>query len=199
MYHPYFRGKQYELITIREMAPVMAAAGFIPIIEPVRETLSGLHKTLEAVVGEGGNAVVIVNPQHGEHSGDGRALTQLLNNEFSHPTISAGILLRDGMTADEALECYESHRVHTPVFIHAGFTEAKTLAQKLGKPRLSSGMYLPKRAAASCIKGTLPAPIGSCFAMVLSESAMQTISSSSHFLIYMRPIKMRECKVLATF
>jgi hypothetical protein len=42
MYHPYFRGKQYELITIRELAPLFKAAGFCPIIEPVKETLSGL-------------------------------------------------------------------------------------------------------------------------------------------------------------
>ena len=39
MYHPYFRGKQYELITIRENAQRMAEAGFLPIIEPVRESL----------------------------------------------------------------------------------------------------------------------------------------------------------------
>ena len=50
MYHPYFRGKQYELITIREMAPLLKTAGFRPIIEPVREALSGLHKALDAVV-----------------------------------------------------------------------------------------------------------------------------------------------------
>lgn len=34
MYHPYFRGKQFELITIREMAPLLAARHFVPIIEP---------------------------------------------------------------------------------------------------------------------------------------------------------------------
>jgi hypothetical protein len=134
MYHPYFRGKQYELITIREMAPVMAAAGFTPIIEPVRETLSGLHKALESMVDALGNAIVIVNPHHGELSGDGGSLTQLLKDEFSHPNISAGILLREGMSIAEVLEGYESHKDHTPVFIHAGFAEAKSLAQKLGKP-----------------------------------------------------------------
>jgi hypothetical protein len=69
MYHPYFRGKQYELTTIREMAPVMATAGFQPIIEPVRETLSRLHKALEAVTDALGHAIVIVNPHHGELSG----------------------------------------------------------------------------------------------------------------------------------
>src|SRR4030081_1305226 len=108
MYHPYFRGKQYELITIREMAPVMAAAGFMPIIEPVRETLSGLHKALESVDNALGNAIVIVNPHHGELSGDGGSLTQLLKDEFSRPNISAGILLRDGMSIAEVLEGYES-------------------------------------------------------------------------------------------
>ena len=134
MYHPYFRGKQYELITIREMAPVMAAAGFTPIIEPVRDTLSGLHKALETVVGALGSAVVIVNPHHGELSDDGGPLTQLLKDEFSHPRISAGILLKEDMTTAEVLDCYAEHTNHTPVFIHAGFAEAKTLAQKLGKP-----------------------------------------------------------------
>jgi hypothetical protein len=41
MYHPYFRGKQYELITVRETAPVLAASNFVPIIEPVKEALGG--------------------------------------------------------------------------------------------------------------------------------------------------------------
>jgi hypothetical protein len=53
MYHPYFRGKQYDLLTIREMAPLLKTAGFRPIIEPVKETLSGLQKGLDAVVEAG--------------------------------------------------------------------------------------------------------------------------------------------------
>src|SRR5882672_1784317 len=103
MYHPYVRGKQYELITIREMASVIATAGFTPIIEPVRETLSGLQKALEAVVEADGQAIVIVNPHHGELSADGTSLTQLLKDEFNHPKIAAGILLKEGMTTEEAL------------------------------------------------------------------------------------------------
>lgn len=78
MYHPYFRGKQYELVAIRELAPLMKEAGFLPIIEPVRETLGGLHKALDAIVEAGGKASVIVNPYHGDLSEDGGALTELL-------------------------------------------------------------------------------------------------------------------------
>jgi len=131
MYHPYFRGKQFELITIRETAVLMAVSGFIPIIEPVKETLSGLHRALQAICDAGGDAVVIVNPYHGDHSGDGVGISKLLQQEFLNKTgISAGILLKEGMDVDEAFACFHQHKDHSPVFIHAGFKEPKALAEK---------------------------------------------------------------------
>jgi len=49
MYFPYLRGKQFELIAIRELAEMMSAAGkIIPIIEPVKE-VSSYKKTFEAL------------------------------------------------------------------------------------------------------------------------------------------------------
>jgi hypothetical protein len=135
MYHPYFRGKQYELITVREMARVLKKAGFRPIIEPVRNTLGGLQKALDAVIEVGGRAIVIVNPHHGDLSGAGETLTELLKGKFLElPGISAGILLKQNMTADAALECYQTHSAHSPVFIHTDFPEAKALVDKLGAP-----------------------------------------------------------------
>lgn len=136
MYHPYFRGKQYELITIRELAPLLQAAGFRPIIEPVREGLgkhpSGLEKALMAVAAYGGGAVVIVNPHHGELSGT-PALTQMLNTTLALPGISAGILLKTDITMNAVMAYYNEHIAHTPVFIHAGFRDAKGLADRLGR------------------------------------------------------------------
>jgi hypothetical protein len=135
MYHPYFRGKQYELITIRELAPLLETAGFCPIIEPVREDLSGLDKALGAVVDAGGKAIVIVNPHHGDLSGAGEPLTELLKDNFlDSPGISAGLLLKQNMALEKVLEYYEEHAAHAPVLIHAGFSEAKALTEKLGKP-----------------------------------------------------------------
>lgn len=146
MYHPYFRGKQYELITIREMAEVMAAADFHPVIEPVRETLSGLHKALAAMVDAHGHAIVIVNPHHGELSGAGESLTELLAEEFKDTRISAGILLKEGMNLSQVMECHEAHADHTPVFVHAGFADAKSLANELGKPsRDQQHIFLEER------------------------------------------------------
>lgn len=133
MYHPYFRGKQFELITIRETAALMAESGFVPIIEPVREALKGLERALTEICKAEGKAIVIVNPYHGDHAEDGASITALLEASFlGKGGIMAGILLRSGMGIDDALACYEKHKAHSPTFIHAGFTEAKTLAETLG-------------------------------------------------------------------
>jgi hypothetical protein len=82
MYYPYFRGKQFELITIRETAKILADSKFVPIIEPVRESLGGLERTVKAIRDAGGKAIVIVNPYHGDHSESGINLSALLKDGF---------------------------------------------------------------------------------------------------------------------
>jgi hypothetical protein len=141
MYHPYFRGKQFELITIREMATLLAEKNFVPVIEPVRESLGGLKKTLSVVSQAGGRAIVIVNPYHGDHQEDGTSITGLLQESFTDVgNISAGILLRSDMTVDEVMACYDQHADHHPVLVHAGFTAPKALAAALedGMPGLTN-------------------------------------------------------------
>lgn len=138
MYYPYFRGKQFELLTIREMAPLLADKKFVPIIEPVRETLNGLKKALSAVCDAGGQTIVIVNPHHGDHQEDGSNITALLQEGFiGNNSVAAGILLRSDMTPDDVMTCYRQHANHHPVLVHAGFTAPKALAAEL-KDSMSS-------------------------------------------------------------
>ncbi|WP_243439773.1 sce7725 family protein [Fundidesulfovibrio soli] len=137
MYYPYFRGKQFELITIREAAPLLAKSDFVPIIEPVKEALGGLEKTLNAISGAGGKAIVIVNPHHGEHSGDGTGISQLLKHNFSAAgPISAGILLRNGVGFEEAVEIFDEHGKYNPVLIHAGYMSPKQLSQYFSEKKI---------------------------------------------------------------
>lgn len=136
MYYPYFRGKQYELITIRETAPLLSSSGFVPIIEPVREALGGLDKALKAVCEAKGHAIVIVNPYHGDHRENGIGITDLLQNYSEKESISAGILLRQDMSIDEILELCKRHTDHNLTFIHSGFTKGKELAFEIGKLQL---------------------------------------------------------------
>lgn len=133
MYHPYFRGKQFELITIRESASLLAQSGFVPIIEPVREALRGLQRALDAICEAEGKAIVIVNPHYGDHRENGADITELLKSKYvDKNSVSAGILLKNEMTCDEAIDYYTRHKPHTPTFVHAGFTSANALAQKIG-------------------------------------------------------------------
>lgn len=133
MYYPYFRGKQFELITIRETAALMAHVGFVPIIEPVKEALGGLERTLKAICDADGRAIVIVNPYHGDHQEDGANITNLLRESYTgSAAISAGILLRAETSLATAIHVLEAHKVHHPIFVHAGFTSQKPLANYLG-------------------------------------------------------------------
>lgn len=131
MYHPYFRGKQFELITIRETAGLMAKARFTPIIEPVKEALNGLDRALTAICEASGTAILIVNPGHGEHSDNGDGITDFLNESFVDGNIQAGILLKNDMSVDDAVKLFDLHQTHQPVFIHSGFSDPKGLANKL--------------------------------------------------------------------
>lgn len=133
MYYPYLRGKQFDLLTVRETAPVLSSSGFAPIIEPVRGSLGGLSKALDSVVESEGSAILIVNPEHGELSGAGEPLTGMLQEKYlGHDHISAGILLKSHTSLAEALTTYEDHLDHSPVFVHSGFSDARGLAAELG-------------------------------------------------------------------
>ncbi|VVD80738.1 hypothetical protein PIN31009_01129 [Pandoraea iniqua] len=131
MYHPFFRGKQFELLTIRETAGLMARSNFVPIIEPVRHGLSGLRRALEAVCEADGNAIVIVNPDCGDYAEDGNEISEFLNEISATRNISAGILLTAKMSIDDAVSYFNGHRAHNPTFIHAGFVDGRSLAQAL--------------------------------------------------------------------
>ena len=112
---------------------LLKKAGFRPIIEPVKTDLNGLQKALDSIVHADGRAIVIVNPQDGELSGKGTQLTKLLQARFATSiNISAGILLKQHMTLGEIKALCESHALHNPVLIHAGFSAAKPLADELG-------------------------------------------------------------------
>jgi hypothetical protein len=44
MYYPFIRGKQFELVMLREMAPKVAEWNFVPIIEPVKGNFPALKR-----------------------------------------------------------------------------------------------------------------------------------------------------------
>lgn len=132
MYYPYFRGKQNELITIRENAELLKKAGFIPIIEPVKESLGGLKKALSAIVDAEGEAIVIINPYHGDHSNNTESISSFIENDFrENLNISPGLLLSADISVDDVQNLCSKFENRPITIIHAGFKEAKLLAKML--------------------------------------------------------------------
>jgi len=132
MYFPYFRGKQYELITVRENASRMATARFVPIIEPVKESLLGIKRAFDAVNDAHGRAVLIVNPYHGDHSEDAVAIEDYGDELAAQGGAAIGIALNPSVSVEDAVGLCERYEGQNPTLIHAGFNESRELARRLG-------------------------------------------------------------------
>ena len=132
MYHPYFRGRQYELIAIRESARILAEKNFVPIIEPVKERLSSLKRTLDKLCDENARIILIVNPQTGDHRDDSTNLRKFINEHYhEQQNLICGLLLAKETSVAEAIELCEAFDKEIAL-IHAGFSQAKELSEAIG-------------------------------------------------------------------
>ena len=122
-YFPYFRGKQFELIAIKETASLIAEANFTPIIEPVRESLTGLERALDALTAADGSAIVVVNPDCGDFSDDGSPIIKFLQGGYLERGVLAGVLLSGDLSARGLSELLDRVECQRLAFIHAGFND----------------------------------------------------------------------------
>lgn len=68
MYFPYFRGRQYELLALRDLVDrKLVSSKIVPIIEPVKYSPT-LKKTLDLFFAENHSLGLIFNPEVGEFS-----------------------------------------------------------------------------------------------------------------------------------
>lgn len=133
MYHPYFRGKQFELLAIKELAELIAQSDFVPIIEPVRLNTGGLLRTVQALSGAEGRCVIVINPKHGEFQREHAALQAFFRENFDEGgLVSAGILLNERVSAEEAIRLNENFGPYSPMLIHDGFLEEEVLGDRIG-------------------------------------------------------------------
>ncbi|MER5128613.1 sce7725 family protein [Serratia marcescens] len=79
MYFPLLRGKQYELTALRELSNIVPNNLFKPIIEPVRENIKQLEKTIKALNEKNIQPIVIVNSEISELKGKADKFINELN------------------------------------------------------------------------------------------------------------------------
>ncbi|MEM6474070.1 MAG: sce7725 family protein [Planctomycetota bacterium] len=143
MYFPYFRGKQFELIAIRETAKLIADTGFVPVIEPVREQFTGLKRALDVLRDCNAEAVVVVNPQEGDLVGNTEAISDLLTNEYGDfPGLQIGVVVTNRMTAKGVSTSLKQFDDRSVALIHHDFREPLALATLAKNHGISTNCFI---------------------------------------------------------
>lgn len=124
MYYPYYRGKQFELISIRENAELFARSGFVPIIEPVRESFAGVLRAATELSNASATAAIVINPQHGFHRADhSRIQAMLAEYNENGGTLIPTVVLTNKHGASYATTLLGHYADVDLAIVHAGFPD----------------------------------------------------------------------------
>ncbi len=95
MYYPYLRGKQFELIALRELVDLLAEnrLKIFPVIEPVKNSAT-LRKALQVLKESNLSFSVIVNPQVGDLTNNTGVIIDILHQELhEYSNFQPGIIV----------------------------------------------------------------------------------------------------------
>ncbi len=133
MYYPYFRGKQFELILLRDNAEFLAKNNIHPIIEPVKRDFSALIRAMKVTNENGTDCTLIVNPQAGKQPVPILSILQeLIDDKFKeYNNISIGYMIHAESNTTELLKLLKKYRGFSFTIIHSGYTNGKVLADEI--------------------------------------------------------------------
>lgn len=133
MYYPFLRGKQYELLLLRDNADFIFKNRIHPIIEPVKQNPTALKKALIVLNDNKVNNTLIINPQVGDFSSEERALPEEFLNEIlkNTNTSALGFILRPESTISDLKYFLKKYKSYDFSIIHYGFLNGKELSIEL--------------------------------------------------------------------
>lgn len=143
VYHPYFRGKQFELLTIRENVELLLSSNFCPIIEPVNASLSGLSRAIEALNAHRVPCILIANPKCTSESIHSQEDIVSVAHGFSSDDggVQIGILMNEESKLDEFSQI-SSIAGRSIAIIHDGFLDGKGLAAVAREAQVSTNVFI---------------------------------------------------------
>lgn len=133
MYYPYLRGKQYELITLRECSEIIKQSGIIPIIEPVKSNLSSLIRALESLINHEIEFILVLNPKFGDLKSDPTILeTDFIESILkSYDKFSIGYIVNAQSSLIDIRGFLSIHKEREVSLIHYDYPKAKKLKYEL--------------------------------------------------------------------
>lgn len=136
MYFPYFRGKQNELLVIRENAELLASSNFTPIVEPVNNPDGSLIRCIEAVVEVSGSIILIINTKKSVKKEQQANIQKLISDYLQtdigrNDSVKIGLLLTTDETTEFVLEQVQTYADRELFLIHNGFNASKSLSAEI--------------------------------------------------------------------
>jgi hypothetical protein len=133
MYYPYLRGKQFELILLRENAEFLAKNSIHPIIEPVKSDFAALTRAMKVINEKNVNCTLIVNPRAGQEPvKTSSILKELIEDNFkNYQNMSIGYILHAESNTSNLVSLLKNHHNFNFSILHYGYTNGKKLSTEI--------------------------------------------------------------------
>ena len=133
MYYPFFRGKQFELLLLRDNAEFLALNTIHPIIEPVKNDFSALIRAMTALFEKKDNCTLVVNPQAGQEPvPTDIILSELIDKQFKeYKNISLGYMMHAKADIGDLISLVKKYSNFSFSILHCGYSNGKQLADAL--------------------------------------------------------------------
>lgn len=137
MYYSFLRGKQFELLAIRNSINKIVEANITPIIEPVRQSTRDILKCAESLRDASANYIVVANPKCGELVRSARNTEIVINSIIGcDAEVELGFIVDDGTTLAEINSLIEKYQNQRFSLIHMGrFNDVVGLKRRLAEIR----------------------------------------------------------------
>ncbi|MDP2750053.1 MAG: sce7725 family protein [Nanoarchaeota archaeon] len=131
MYHPYLRGKQNELILLRENAKLITKSAMVPIIEPVKKNFAPLNKAIESLKKENTEFILVINPKYGDFKSNSLPIFENTINTIlcEYDKYSIAYIVDAESNLLEVKDFIDDNLDKSIVIIHNGYPKAKELAE----------------------------------------------------------------------
>jgi len=139
MYYPYLRGKQNELILLREQAELISKSKVMPIIEPVKKNISPLNRAIEQLDNYNTKYILIINPIYGDFKNDN---TVIIQNIHSYKNLIIGLIITAESKLDEIINTLKQFQEYEVAIIHQGFTNGKELAKNIPNYKVTKNIFV---------------------------------------------------------
>ncbi len=149
MYYPYLRGKQYELVLLKENSNLIAESGIVPIIQPNKKgkTYKLLVSSIKELVKSKASFILISNPQVGDYKDDSSPISELINNLNlkEYDGFILGYIINGKSNKDVVKQQLEKLKEYKIALIHYGYDDGEILLSALkGLKNIKLNIFIEK-------------------------------------------------------